>query len=605
MSCKKYIPNKIIYVILAIIILAGIVRFSYAFFVEKEGTHSDEEWSYGLANSYYEPYIHYSDDSVYYKNINTWTSCNTFSEYLTVQEGEQFSFDSVYYNLSCDAHPPLYFYILHFLSSFFIDQYVPALAFIINIVCYIILSVFLYKLILLITKSRFAALIGVLFNTFTNGTLSMVIFMRHYLMATMFGIIFVYMIAKIYYLKEYRKQLYPYIELTIVTLLGALTHHFFLAFAFIITAILCVYWLIKRDFKVLFKLSAFILLGVILSFALFPATLDHVFGIETITYADTQTEYQYEKIVQTDSESITYVDNYEWVIFKFFMATCAINTFRDNVGFSPFSQYKRGILTYIPIVLLVLILLVCAISFLFRKESRFINLKNKSIKALKELPHKSKVALSSFNWLLFSLFISIIFIFATVSLNVNILHMRIYFTRYLFIIYPVFNLLIVIFLFWLFKKIFKKSKKFIYGATSVILAVFLVLSNCFTENVYLFKGNDIAEQIAQLPDNSDFIIIGAQTWFLTACTPVLYEQSGNYFYTTEDYLYDEDVTEKLINNSSDNPIYLILDTSGYISEENDGYDSINYIKSLEITENFEFICKTMNNGASVEIYRIR
>ena len=54
---KFFNSNKTVYIILCLVILAGICRFSYGFFVEKQGTHSDEEWSFGLANSYYQPYI--------------------------------------------------------------------------------------------------------------------------------------------------------------------------------------------------------------------------------------------------------------------------------------------------------------------------------------------------------------------------------------------------------------------------------------------------------------------------------------------------------------------------------------------------------------------
>ena len=53
--------RRLSYIFLALIILAGICRFSYGFFVQKEGAHSDETWSFGLANSYYDPYIQYSD----------------------------------------------------------------------------------------------------------------------------------------------------------------------------------------------------------------------------------------------------------------------------------------------------------------------------------------------------------------------------------------------------------------------------------------------------------------------------------------------------------------------------------------------------------------
>ena len=101
---KFFNSNKTVYIILCLVILAGICRFSYGFFVEKQGTHSDEEWSFGLANSYYEPYIYSSDDDNYDKNCNEWLSGEVLKNYLTVQKGERFSFGSVYYNMACDMH---------------------------------------------------------------------------------------------------------------------------------------------------------------------------------------------------------------------------------------------------------------------------------------------------------------------------------------------------------------------------------------------------------------------------------------------------------------------------------------------------------------------
>ena len=68
---NKKTTTKLSYILLALIIAAGICRFSYGFFVQKQGAHSDETWSFGLANSYYEPYIQYSDDTSEYRNVDT------------------------------------------------------------------------------------------------------------------------------------------------------------------------------------------------------------------------------------------------------------------------------------------------------------------------------------------------------------------------------------------------------------------------------------------------------------------------------------------------------------------------------------------------------
>ena len=174
--------NKYSYIFLTLIIILGICRFSYGFFIQKESFHSDEAWSFGLANSYYEPYIQYNDDTTDFKNMDKWISGDVFRHYLTVQKGERFSFGSVYYNQSKDLHPPLYFWILHAICSFFPDMYIFSIGFFINIVLYIILSIYMYKLLILMTKSNAVSLIGTTFATFSLAMLCMTMFVRMYLM---------------------------------------------------------------------------------------------------------------------------------------------------------------------------------------------------------------------------------------------------------------------------------------------------------------------------------------------------------------------------------------------------------------------------------------
>ena len=232
--------RRLSYIFLALIILAGICRFSYGFFVQKEGAHSDETWSFGLANSYYDPYIQYSDDTSEYRNVDTWITSDVFRDYLTVQKGERFSFGSVYYNMSCDTHPPLYFMLLHFLCSFFPGKYMFVIGFIINMAAYTILSIFIYKLLLLITKSEAASLIGVLFSTFSLGMLNMTMFVRMYLCVATVATIYSYLNAKLYYDEKKRHKVSSYILIGVTALVGALTDNFFLPYAFATTLIFCI-----------------------------------------------------------------------------------------------------------------------------------------------------------------------------------------------------------------------------------------------------------------------------------------------------------------------------------------------------------------------------
>lgn len=621
--------NKRVYLILFIIMLAGIIWYTYGFFVQKTGTHSDEEWSFGLANSYFEPYIMHSDNSkyeaenVYKKNTGEWISGDVIFEYMTVQEDERFSFDSVYYNQSCDAHPPLYYYILHFLSSFFVDEYVPALAFLINVISYIIMSIFLYKLMLLISKSRFAGVVCVLFNTFTMGTLSMMIYMRMYVMVAMFAVILAYLNAKIYYVDNCRNNLSTYIELIIITLLGALTHHYFLPYAFIVTAIMCICWLVKRARKTLVKYSICMLLGAGLSILLFPATLDHMFGISTITFSEYSGDTLNEALLETvsdDSETVisfdetTDIEHYKWKLFKYIFALCFQMMFCDEIGWSPIIPYSRGLLKYIPIVLIILGTLFIAVNFLFRKEEWFLNFKQKAKNKIRKTPSAVKRFFRHFNWLLFTLCTSIVFIlfvtcFVNGKLGLTVTAMGDFTNRYFFIIYPIFSVVFVYFIYLVCKKISFGKLRFYRALTFLILVAFFVLSNCLNgECIYYFKDSDSIEYFEEISEDSDFIIVSSEQWLLTTYTNLIYNSNQFFYVSSTDDIYT--FSDNLEDYISSKNLYLVLDTTIDLRSDVDDVaeDLITlteYIPELLGKDECELVHTTHNYARTIYIYQIQ
>lgn len=69
-----------------------------------------------------------------------------------------------------------------------------------------------------------------------------------------------------------------YLGLGIAMLLGALTHHYFIIFAFFLSAFSVLYLLLRRRFADAGIFSGVMLAGVGLSIAIFPATLSHIFS---------------------------------------------------------------------------------------------------------------------------------------------------------------------------------------------------------------------------------------------------------------------------------------------------------------------------------------
>ncbi len=105
--------KKRIYLIFCVSLLAIILNVLCQE-IRKEGYYIDELRPYGLANSYYMPFLQEQEDYP-----DHWHGEGFYKNYLTAGEGETFSFASVYDNQVHDVHPPLYYFLLHFVCSLF------------------------------------------------------------------------------------------------------------------------------------------------------------------------------------------------------------------------------------------------------------------------------------------------------------------------------------------------------------------------------------------------------------------------------------------------------------------------------------------------------
>lgn len=528
--------NAMIIAALIFIIILGVLRFCYAFYVQKQDFHSDETWSYGLANSYYEPYLYTDADEQYNKNICFWTSGDILHDYLTVQPEQRFSYASTYYNLSKDLHPPLYFFILHTICSIFPDTFSYTYGFIINIFSFIVMSIFLFKTIKLATDSDKAGLLGVIFNTFMTGCVSIIAFVRMYAMSAMFSVMLTYYLFRIY--KEYKHsekvKNSSYIGAAVVTLLGALTHHFFLVYAFMLTLIFTIYYLINKAWKVFAKLAAFMLGSVAVSIALFPATIDHLFINGKAANASASTRI---------------------FDFKYQLSALFMHFDKEIFGFSWIVPYKRPVFAYILVILIILAFLFAGCFFLFRREEWF----SKSVTKIKtEAKRLFKLALRP-NVMHIALLVSIIFVIMVCAKIVNYSDMLNYSDRYMFVIFPIAVIFVIITTHSLFT-VLKLKKHLRYSLMAIFVLFTLIMSNVRVTSPYLKLKleqygttlDDIAEE------NSDVLILSTATWLLTSYSERLLG-ANSYFYTIASADYLIALEESIESLDSDKPLYLVLD----------------------------------------------
>lgn len=272
---KKKLSVKPEHILLAVIILAQFIVTFWMFSTYKELHFTDEYYSYGISNSFERPFLHsyvpFLDDDNSYETKFQWLTGDEFKYYLRTKPETAFRYDSVWHNSAKDTMPPLYYTILHTLCSFNAGHFSWYDAFAINLVCLVITQIFVYLLAAEVTRSKRAALLTTAFWEVTLGGISCFTFLRMYAMLVMFCMIFAWLTVRVHTAEKLRWS--DAVWVCVVTFLGAMTHHNFLVFAFFCALFSCLFLLCRRAFRKLFTYGFSVVGGVLLSVAVFPATI--------------------------------------------------------------------------------------------------------------------------------------------------------------------------------------------------------------------------------------------------------------------------------------------------------------------------------------------
>ena len=277
----------------------------------KQGFFMDEISTYGLSNSYYNPFTNWNAD--YY---NEWKTTDYYMSYVETHEGTQFRYDSVYYNQSIDVHPPLYYYLLHTVCSFFPDQFTKWFGIGLNIVFYLIANILIFKISKKYFQDKWLWYIPVLFYGFSIVAASTVMFIRMYMLMTLL-VLFLLYVHTYYVFDQDTLDKKSMILCAIATWLGSSTQYFFIYIAFFLTVFTCIWFAIKKQFKVMIKYALSMLCGIILLAITFPPMFKHVFsgyrGVETINN------------LTSFSDKSTAIKEYLYVIFNGMFAGLGTN----------------------------------------------------------------------------------------------------------------------------------------------------------------------------------------------------------------------------------------------------------------------------------------
>lgn len=253
---------------LIVIIVLQLLLTTY-FCYEKEGYHVDEIWTNDLSNKFYEKY-----NTV---TLNKWVDSDYYYERLTASEDNLFNYDAVYYNLSNDNHPPLYFYIYHTISSLYPNQLSKWIGFSINAFFNALSLILLFKICGYVFDNKiYSYLVLVLFGL-SSANFNMAIFFRSYVLLAFLGLFFIYVFLKYIHEKEIDNTAIFYTILS--TYLAFMTHYYFAIFAFFFTFIVSAIFFIRQEYKKMFKYGLSVTAAVGLVFITFPASYKYIFEI--------------------------------------------------------------------------------------------------------------------------------------------------------------------------------------------------------------------------------------------------------------------------------------------------------------------------------------
>ncbi len=495
---KKQIPRHISVCLLAVIIilqlLSGAGHFSY-----KNKFIQDEYFTYGIANSYYRPFlIGNSLDSKEWNNFNKMMHGSDFKYYICTNKDTAFRYDSVLSNSAKDTTPPVYYLLLHTISSLFPEQFSWWWGFSINCVAFVIEQIFLYLIFREISGSKPLSLMICAFWGFCLGGIFHIVFIRMYTLLNAFLMMYVFFMIR--YIKSERTVYLPL--LTVITFLGFMTHYLFACFAFFFTGLNCLILLLKKRFKIMFLSGFSVLLAILAAFVIFPSSFDNVFH-NTLPY---------------DLRS----QGFLYRLHLFFM-----NILADLTGIK---MPKESNLTVIIAVLMPVLfaLIIATVSVVFRNEGY-------TKRFFVSTANRIKRYFSGKDQSLFCIFTASLMYFLYMTKNTSYKTVGDSIDRYFFIIMP-FMVGVVLYILYRLGKSVKRNK--VLCAIYAVVVCTGVCASCIYScmgtriNMYVTheEGNDIGRQLA----GKDVIVVGSDIRLMVNYCLML-ENADVVFYTLRDY----------------------------------------------------------------------
>ncbi|MCC8137263.1 MAG: hypothetical protein LIO76_04235 [Clostridiales bacterium] len=235
----------------------------------KAGYHEDEMYTMGLSNHQYNGSIGPSiTDGEVYTGLELW------QDYTMVSDSNRFDYANVLENQRNDVHPPLYYIIIHTVFSLFPNTYSIWYVLAVNILLAVIVFWQMVWLFTFFTKKPKLSVLFSLLFLFTMGFVNNVMFLRMYVLLTIWTNALIMLFCK--YRPADRGWKF-YALLVFILTGGTMTQYYFLIFAFFACAVYAVRTIAEKEWKKLALSCASAALSFGISTFLFPSMWTQIF----------------------------------------------------------------------------------------------------------------------------------------------------------------------------------------------------------------------------------------------------------------------------------------------------------------------------------------
>jgi len=310
LNLKNTNKNTIFFIATLILIVVTM----FVFVGQKEGFHEDEIYSFGSSNNKYGDIFYASGDRdatnrtvakliigddfkstlnnyIYYKKnphlfeqaqneeldseIPVWKTPEEAKEYLTVSNDEIFNYISPYYNQTRDVHPPLFYFLVHLISSFALGTFSKYIIFSLNLVFMIGTCLLLRKILKIYNRDYLIVPVTILYGL-SMGAISMVIFFRMYAMLTFMCTAYFYLTLKIVN-NNFSATKKTAIFLSLITVAGFLTQYYFCMFILPVFAVMVIRMINLKKYKEFVRYTKYHIISGVIGILIFPSSINHIF----------------------------------------------------------------------------------------------------------------------------------------------------------------------------------------------------------------------------------------------------------------------------------------------------------------------------------------